>query len=60
MVGKNIAQLSHEYNHEILMPTSGELNLLDSESLQSYIDTNNLDMVIHAAGIVGGIQAKTT
>lgn len=58
MVGKNIAQLSHEYNHEILMPTSGELNLLDSESLQSYIDTNNLDMVIHAAGIVGGIQAN--
>jgi len=58
MVGNNIAKHSHAQNHEILTPTSTELNLLDSESVQNYIDTNKPDMVIHAAGIVGGIQAN--
>jgi len=58
MVGNNIAKHFHAQNHEILTPTSAELNLLDSESVQSYIDTNKPDMVIHAAGIVGGIQAN--
>lgn len=58
MVGNNIAKHSLAQNHEILTPTSAELNLLDSESVQNYIDTNKPDMVIHAAGIVGGIQAN--
>jgi nucleoside-diphosphate-sugar epimerase len=58
MVGHNIVKHSHAQNHEILTPASAELNLLDSESVQSYIDTNKPDMVIHAAGIVGGIQAN--
>jgi nucleoside-diphosphate-sugar epimerase len=58
MVGNNIANHSHAQNHEILTPTSAELNLLNSKNVQSYIDTNKPDMVIHAAGIVGGIQAN--
>ena len=58
MVGNNIAKHSLAQNHEILTPTSAELNLLDSESVQNYIGTNKPDMVIHAAGIVGGIQAN--
>ena len=58
MVGNNIAKHCLSQNHEILMPTSSELNLLDSESVQSYIGVNKPDMVIHAAGIVGGIQAN--
>ena len=58
MVGNNIAKHSHAQNHKIFTPTSAELNLLDSESVQRYIDTNTLDMVVHAAGIVGGIQAN--
>jgi len=58
MVGNNIAKHSHAQNHEILTPASEELNLLNSESVQNYIDTNRPDMVIHAAGIVGGIQAN--
>ena len=58
MVGNNIAKHSYAQNHEILTPTSAELNLLDFESVQSYIDVNKPDMVIHAAGIVGGIQAN--
>lgn len=60
MVGNNIANHPYALNHEILTPTSAELNLLDSMKLKSYIDSSNLDMVIHAAGIVGGIQANMT
>jgi len=60
MVGNNIANHSHAKNHEILTPTSAELNLLDFKSIQNYIYTNNPDMIIHAAGIVGGIQANIT
>jgi nucleoside-diphosphate-sugar epimerase len=58
MVGRNIIEHASAFKHEMLSPTSAELNLLDSESVQSYIDTNKPDMVIHAAGIVGGIQAN--
>ena len=58
MVGSNIVEHVAASKHEILTPTSVELNLLDSESVQSYIGTNKPDMVIHAAGIVGGIQAN--
>ena len=58
MVGSNIAKHSCAQNHELLTPTSTELNLLDSENVQGYIDNHKLDMVIHAAGIVGGIQAN--
>jgi GDP-L-fucose synthase len=58
MVGRNIVEHSVANNHEILSPTSAELNLLDAESIKDYINANKPDMVIHAAGTVGGIQAN--
>jgi nucleoside-diphosphate-sugar epimerase len=58
MVGRNIIEHSSAHNHVILSPTSAELNLLDAESVQNYICANKPDMIIHAAGIVGGIQAN--
>ena len=58
MVGRNILGHSSAHNHEILSPTSSELNLLVAESVKNYISENKPDMVIHAAGIVGGIQAN--
>jgi nucleoside-diphosphate-sugar epimerase len=58
MVGRNIIDHPATKNHEILSPTSTELNLLDTENVQDYINVNKPDMVIHAAGIVGGIQAN--
>ena len=58
MVGRNIVEHSSASKHEILSPTSKELNLLNIKDVQNYIDTNKPDMVIHAAGIVGGIQAN--
>ena len=58
MVGSNIIEHPSVSRHEILSPTSSELNLLDTEIVQDYINANKPDMVIHAAGIVGGIQAN--
>ena len=58
MVGSNIIEHPSAFRYEILSPTSKELNLLDAISVQSYIDKIKPDMVVHAAGIVGGIQTN--
>jgi len=60
MVGRNIVEHSSAHNHLMLTPTSEELNLLDVESLKYYISSNKPEMIIHAAGVVGGIQANIT
>lgn len=58
MVGRNV--LEHQAIHEfdVLAPASSELNLLDFNAVQAYLQANKPDMVIHAAGKVGGIQAN--
>jgi len=58
MVGSNIIEHPSTVRHEILSPSSSELNLLNIKSVQDYISTNKPDMVIHVAGVVGGIQAN--
>ncbi|OIP99117.1 MAG: GDP-fucose synthetase [Zetaproteobacteria bacterium CG2_30_46_52] len=58
MVGRNILEHSSAQAHEILTPSSAELNLLDASNVQAYLEKYKPDMVIHAAGIVGGIQAN--
>jgi nucleoside-diphosphate-sugar epimerase len=58
MVGKNILEVSKKHCHEFLTPSRVELNLLDCEAVNQYINTHKPDMVIHAAGVVGGIQAN--
>ena len=58
MVGKNILVVAKAYQHKFLSPSSTELNLLDGVAVQEYVQKHKPDMVIHAAGIVGGIQAN--
>ncbi len=58
MVGKNILDVAQKHKHEFLSPSSIELNLLDGIAVQKYLKIHQPDMVIHAAGIVGGIQAN--
>ena len=58
MVGRNISEHASAKDHEILTPSSQELNLLDGDSVSAYIKFCKPDIVIHAAGIVGGIQAN--
>lgn len=59
MVGKNILEHPLVLTHQILAPPSYELNLLDRIALKHYINKHKPDMVVHAAGIVGGIQSAT-
>lgn len=59
MVGRNICDYSLKFSqYELLTPSSKELNLLDKAAVDLYIDNYKPDMIIHAAGIVGGIQAN--
>jgi len=58
MVGSNIVEHVAVSKHEILSPTSKELNLLDPSGIDKYMSIYHPDMVIHTAGIVGGIQAN--
>ena len=58
MVGKNILEHSKASNYEILAPSSSELNLCHFDSVDKYIKQHKPDIIIHAAGLVGGIQAN--
>ena len=58
MVGKNIVEFSKSKDYILLTPNSFELNLLNRTSVDKYIKINKPDIVIHCAGIVGGIQAN--
>lgn len=58
MVGRNIVDNSNSTNYELLCPTSSELNLLDNKAVHDYISCHSPDLIIHAAGLVGGIQAN--
>jgi GDP-L-fucose synthase len=58
MVGRNVLEHSEIGEFEILAPRSGELDLRDFNAVTSYLNTHRADMVIHAAGKVGGIQAN--
>jgi len=58
MVGRNILEHSTAKTHEIFSPSSQELNLLDRDAVRHRLETVKPDIVIHAAGRVGGIQAN--
>lgn len=59
MVGRNLLEhpsLSVEF--EVLSPPSSELDLCDAAAVDAYIHAHRPDVVVHAAGRVGGIQAN--
>lgn len=58
MVGRNIRAHSRAANWEILAPSSRTLDLTDAGAVRDYIAETKPDLVIHAAGRVGGIQAN--
>ena len=58
MVGQNIQAHESAKNWDILAPTSAELDLTDPKAVCSYIKKHKPDLVVHAAGRVGGIQAN--
>ena len=58
MVGRNIAEYKHSCEYLLLTPSRSKLNLLDRGSVDSYLKEHSPDVIIHCAGIVGGIQAN--
>ena len=55
MVGQNILEHSETINYELLVPSRTEMDLLDPQKVREYISKNKPDLIIHAAGLVGGI-----
>jgi len=58
MVGRNILDNIKASDYEFLTPTRKELNLLNIDSINEFLKSLKPDMVIHCAGIVGGIEAN--
>ncbi|CAG1010403.1 GDP-L-fucose synthase [Anaerolineales bacterium] len=58
MVGRNILEQPGIGEFELLAPHSSELDLRNYNTVQMYLRKHQPDMVIHAAGKIGGIQAN--
>lgn len=58
MVGQNLLEHPEINKFEILAPSRTELDLRNFSSVGAFIERHRPDMVIHAAGKVGGIQAN--
>ncbi len=58
MVGRNLLEHPSLDQFEVLAPGSRELDLRDFGSVQTYLQQHQPDMIVHAAGKVGGIQAN--
>ncbi|TAA39597.1 GDP-L-fucose synthase family protein [Corallincola spongiicola] len=58
MVGRNLSALAESTGHSVLIPARDELDLGNSAALTEYIEENSPDVIVHCAGLVGGIQAN--
>lgn len=58
MVGRNIQDHPLAAKWEILAPPSRALDLTDAAAVSAFMDRHRPDMVVHAAGRVGGIHAN--
>ena len=44
--------------YRLSSPTSQDLDLLDGNAVEEFLDSGNFDLVIHCAALVGGIKAN--
>lgn len=58
MVGRNILEHPNANNYEWITPSSQELDLTQSHQVIEFFTEYRPDIVIHCAGLVGGIQAN--
>ena len=58
MVGRNLLEFAPLRDIEFLTPSSSEVDLRSYEVTREYLSVTKPDLVIHAAGKVGGIQAN--
>ena len=59
LVGHSIIEAAPRGVHELLSPTHKELDLSDQKSVLDYLKEHHPDLVIHAAGLVGGIAVNS-
>ncbi len=58
MLGRNLLAQAKSLGLDIVAPTRADLDLLNNDMVRVYMHALKPDMVIHAAGMVGGIQAN--
>ena len=58
MVGRNLLEHPAIAEFEVVAPRSSELDLRDFVEVQTFLHKYQPDIIIHAAGKVGGIQAN--
>ena len=58
MVGKNILENPSAKHFELRAPDRTELDLLDGSAVDALLKQFKPDLIVHAAGLVGGIQAN--
>lgn len=58
MVGRNIVEHAKAKGHTVLAPSRRELDLFDYAAVRDTLAANSIDMVVHVAGRVGGIEAN--
>lgn len=58
MVGRNFLLAARDAGFEVDAPGRDTLDLLDSNGTLRYLEKNRPDIVVHCAGIVGGIAAN--
>ena len=58
MIGRNILSKVEESGWEFLSPSSKDLDLTEFDNTLNFIRKENPDIIINAAGFVGGIKAN--
>ena len=58
LVGRNLAETFLARGHEVVTSRSRDVNLLDYAVTADFIAQTSPDLIVHAAGKVGGIQAN--
>ena len=58
MVGRNILNHKMSKKWDFLCPSRTNLNLENFQEVEDFISANKPDLIIHAAGHVGGIQTN--
>lgn len=60
MVGRNVLEHPKAKEHQIFAPGRREMDLLDFKQVADVISSIKPDLIIHTAGLVGGIQANNS
>lgn len=58
MVGRNAVESLRGEGFDVIAPKRSELDLLNTDDVKKYFESHKIDIVLHAAGLVGGIQAN--